>query len=130
MALRFAKTPSFAMLPPPYTLMGVVASGANLGSSVIRLCSACRGSSLPASGTAFALTFSLLRPRMSRCLASPLRPSSSESSSSDGESNVSASVRSASLAKGSRSESRRLDVGDEVLDLKEGGGEEGTLEAL
>ena len=63
--------------------------------------------------------------RIRRCLSSPsLLPSSSESEPS---SNVSASVRSASVAIGSSEVRRWREVRDEARDRNEGGGEVGVF---
>jgi hypothetical protein len=124
-ALRFAKTPSFC--PAPYVLSDLV-DPPKMGSCVTLL-------SIPFLGRIGVSSLSSLAsgcnvsgfPRIKRCRSStPSERSSSLPSSSLGESKVSASVRSASLARGSsESRPREAPVGDDARLRKEGGGESG-----
>ena len=108
-ALRFAHTPP---LPPPYTRPGSAGCVLNVGISVTLRWMPGPVGSLAGGGF----------PRISRWRSSP----SLSSSESESESNVSASVRSSSLASGS-SASRRCDaaLGEDARERKDGGGEAG-----
>lgn len=114
---RLAKTPSLVGRGPVAPALAI--DGVKTGSSVTLLSIPIgRASSieLPSAvlvGSGF--------PRINLCLSSPSF-SASESSPS---SNVSASVCSASVLRGSVA-SRCRDEGDDVLDRKDGGGEEGA----
>jgi hypothetical protein len=116
-ALRFANTPSDPD-PPPYTLVEV---GVKTGRIVGRLTIG-GGTGVPfivGSVVICSVDDEAGVPRISRCLSSP---SFSSSLSDPSASNVSARFWST----GEASCKRCLEVGEEALDRKEGGGEDGV----